>query len=549
MKRRDLLLGAGILGAFRPMLAKADADRRTICPIQDISEVIVFKTPEMFGAIGNGITDDTDAIQKAAEWLTSHSFYKLIFNPGKTYRITKTINFDFDKDVFGCCIDMQGPIKPDNYTGDCMVFNRAVGAILHLSVIGDGVSDDDEIPDYSKPDPKNAQQAFVINASRSTRITCIGFGFKGRVLRTKSTGGLKTSFLEINLWTGDKDFVFKNGRCGQAAYLIGDTDAFGLITNAYTNWDVYGSVLYKLTDLTIGHWEFGAGTKNPALNIIGCQTVHAVVLSGGASLGNYPVLKIEPAKDQKCIGINIQRLFMTSGKNNLEIIGGGMDDITRKPLTINSLYSYKSLENAVLIDGASNIEIHNAYIDDAKNGIAISGICSNIQLSGYIKNPTDYGIVSFKGSELRGLLFSGRILSSSTTKSCIDFSRSLLSRATFRDSYIFGSHAIFELNERNEVSVFGGHIEGGTIFVGSRPKILKDVNGILTKATGIVRTNKETVITHGLIMRPHVIYVTPMGINNGFYISDINNKTFTVIINNSSDEYVDVVWTASCENQ
>lgn len=548
MKRRDLLLSAGILGVFKPVLAKAEFEKKIIGSMHDISEAVIFKTPEMFGAIGDGNSDDSNAIQQAAEWLTSHSFNKLIFNSGRIYRITQTIIFNFEKNVFGCCVDMQGPIKPDHNVGDCVVFNRAVGAILHLSVIGNGVQDDDEIPDYSEADPKNGQQAFIINASRSTRITCFGFGFKGRVLRTKSTGDLKTSFLEINLWTGDKDFVFKNGRCGQAAYLAGDTDAFGLITNAYTNWDVYGSVLYKLTDLTIGHWEFGAGTKNSALNIIGCQTVHAVVLSGGASSGNYSVLKIEPAKDQKCIGINIQRLFMTSGKNNLEIIGGGLDDITRKPLTINSMYSYKSLENAVLIDDASNIEINNSYIDDTRNGFAISGVCSNIQLSGYIKNPTDYGIVSFKDSEVRELTFTGRILSSLTTKCCIDFSRSSSSRAIIRDSYFFGSHAIFGLNEQNQVSIFGGYIEGNDIFTDSRPKCFKDVIGIMTRATGVEKVNRKAIVSHGLILKPSEIIVTPISKNNGFYISEINQKTFTITMNDSNDERADFIWSANCEN-
>ncbi|MEB7601419.1 hypothetical protein [Raoultella terrigena] len=548
MNRRDLLLGVGVLGASVPLLAKAEFEKKSVGAMADISEAIVFKTPEMFGATGDGISDDTSAIQRAAEWLTSHSFYKLIFNPGKVYRVTKTITFEFGKDVFGCSVDMQGPVKPDQDTGDCMVFNRAVGAVLHLSVIGDGVDEGDEIPDYSTPDPKNGQQAFIINASRSTRITCIGFGFKGRVLRTKSTGNLKTSFLEINLWTGDKNFVFKNGRCGQAAYLEGDTDAFGLITNAYTNWDVYGSILYKLTDLTIGHWEYGAGTRNPALSIIGCQTVHAVVLSGGASSGNYSVLKIQPAKDQRCIGINIQRLFVTCGKNNLEIIGGGIDDIARKPLTINSLYSYKSSDNAVLVDGASNIEINNAYIDDTKNGIAISGICSNIQLTGYIKNPGDYGIVSFKDSEVRGLVFTGRILSSSSTRCCIDLSRSSLSRAIIRDSYIFGTHAVFDLNDNNEVSVFGGYVEGNSVFIDNRPKIIKDVGGVKTKATGNEKVNKESIVHHGLISIPNEVNVTPLGKNKGFYVSEINNKTFTITISESNDEYVEFMWSASCES-
>ena len=50
--------------------------------VQENLDKISYETPESFGALGNGSMDDTLAIQKALDWVTSASFRCLIFSSG-----------------------------------------------------------------------------------------------------------------------------------------------------------------------------------------------------------------------------------------------------------------------------------------------------------------------------------------------------------------------------------------------------------------------------------------------------------------------------------
>lgn len=531
LKRRDLILGIGFMGMAAPSISKDILSDRKSGVMLDVSEAIVYKTPEMFGAVGDGINDDSQYIQMASDWITSQSFRKLVFNPGKIYRITQTIKFEFKKDVFGCCIDMQGAIKPDPDIGDGFILSGVVCGTLNLSVIGDGVNDYKDIPDYSKPSPEGCQQAFVIDSSRATRISCFGYGYKGRVLRTQSTGSIKTSFLEISIWTGDKQLIYKNGICGQAAYLEGGKDAFGFITNAYTNWDAYGSVLYKLTDLTIGHWEYGAGEINPALSIIGCQTVHVVVLSGGVSSGKNAALRISHADDQKSIAINIQRLFLTNGDNNLEIHGAGNDDKDRRVVSIDSFYSYKSSKSSLLINGVSNILVNDIYCDDTDTGVTMNGFCENIKICGYIKNPRKNGILSGSRSYISNSIFSCKIIVPAKNAICIDLSESMRAHAAISDSMLSGAGFAFSLGKGNEIDVIGGSVKCARFFHGEMPKNILNVSGISLSSNGISESASGVgtiIVNHNLTTKPSHINITPLSDNSGYFVSDINEEHFIV---------------------
>ncbi|MCY3513495.1 hypothetical protein KIN65_31825, partial [Klebsiella michiganensis] len=196
----------------------------------NVADAILYKTPEMFGAKGDGTTDDTAAIQSAANWLCAASNRHLIFSSGRIYRQSSPVDFTFSNGVKCCAIEMHGAIKPDSGVGDAFTINDAVGCDFKLNVLGDGVSISvdgttgvvtlpDGFPDYSSPDPSGSQQAFVFNSCRSVRIDAVGYGYAGRVLRTKSTRSLKTSFLDISIRTGDSATVIGSGQCGQAMYL------------------------------------------------------------------------------------------------------------------------------------------------------------------------------------------------------------------------------------------------------------------------------------------------------------------------------------------
>ena len=72
-----------------------------------------FITPEQFGAVGDGVTDDTEAIQRASD--NCQAGQKLLFGANKKYKISDTIVFYRTNviDGNGCFIMMD-----DNFRGE-----------------------------------------------------------------------------------------------------------------------------------------------------------------------------------------------------------------------------------------------------------------------------------------------------------------------------------------------------------------------------------------------------------------------------------------------
>lgn len=532
-----------------------------------VADAILYKTPEMFGAKGDDSHDDTSAIQSAADWLCSGSNRHLIFSSGKTYRLVSSVNFSFLSGVKCCAIEMHGAIKPDGGIGDAFTINDAVGCDFKLNVIGEGVSITvdadtgvttlpDGFPDYSTADPSGCQQAFVFNGCRSVRIDTVGYGYAGRVLRTKSTRTLKTSFLDISIRTGDSAAEIGSGRCGQAMYLEGGSDAFGIINTAQTNWDVYGSVVYKLADLSIGYWENGSGYVNPSMEFIGCQTVHAEIIASGGVNQKFPSVQISDASDRPTVGFSIQRLFCVTGSNNLVIQGLGAENFHRKSVTINSLYSIQAASDGVVINGISNAEINNMHIDNVKNGFRIKGVIRNIRLSGYIKYPSAAGIVADSDADIDELYYDGRILAAASTTNCVDLSAAALQSTTFRDCYVLGTNGGFNLPASNNVKILGGKITAATLFPGTRPAIIKDTSGIVSAKRG--RTNfpagtvtfATLIISHGLSLPPSSIVLTPLSAVSGSNLSVTasDGLTFTVTYTGPTlANLFEFRWRADCE--
>lgn len=533
----------------------------------NVADAILYKTPEMFGAKGDGTTDDTAAIQSAANWLCAASNRHLIFSSGRIYRQSSPVDFTFSNGVKCCAIEMHGAIKPDGGIGDAFRINDAVGCDFKLNVLGDGVSISvdgttgavtlpDGFPDYSSPDPSGSQQAFVFNSCRSVRIDAVGYGYAGRVLRTKSTRSLKTSFLDISIRTGDSATVIGSGQCGQAMYLEGGSDAFGIINIAQTNWDVYGSVVYKLADLSIAYWENGSGYANASMTFIGCQTVHAGIIASGGVNQKYPSVVISDTSDRPTIGFSIQRLFCVTGNNNLVLEGLGSDDALRKSVTINSFYSIQAAADGAVINGMSNVEINNVHIDNVQTGIRIKGLVRNVRISGYIKNPVDYGIISDSDAEIHEFYFNGRILSASSTLDCINFTAGNILTATFRDCYIFATHGAFNLPSSNDVKIIGGSHSAVTMFPGSRPAIIKDTSGFISAKRGRVSfpvgslTGATLIVTHGLSLAPTSVTLTPLGAVSGanLSISASDGLTFTVTYTGPTLSTIfEFRWRADCE--
>lgn len=66
---------------------------------EDLSQLqddIFYVTPEQFGAVGDGVTDDSQAVQDAVD-----AGYAVYFSSGKTYYIPSTVTIDHDCHLFG----------------------------------------------------------------------------------------------------------------------------------------------------------------------------------------------------------------------------------------------------------------------------------------------------------------------------------------------------------------------------------------------------------------------------------------------------------------
>ncbi|WP_172885662.1 right-handed parallel beta-helix repeat-containing protein [Jiangella sp. DSM 45060] len=86
MNRRQLLRTAGIAGVATATLGAAGASAQA-APAVDVSGAT---TPQDFGAVGDGVADDTDAIQQAIDAQLQHA-NKIVYFPPGTYRTTRTL--------------------------------------------------------------------------------------------------------------------------------------------------------------------------------------------------------------------------------------------------------------------------------------------------------------------------------------------------------------------------------------------------------------------------------------------------------------------------
>lgn len=104
------------------MLALLFSIGHTLLAANDVPPVDQIITPETFGCVGDGITDDTEALQKAFDFCLANN-RQLIAHKGKTYAVSKTImahttndiQIDFGGAVIKAIKPMEHIIDLDNY--------------------------------------------------------------------------------------------------------------------------------------------------------------------------------------------------------------------------------------------------------------------------------------------------------------------------------------------------------------------------------------------------------------------------------------------------
>lgn len=468
-----------------------------------VKDAIDWKTVDMFGAVGDGTTNDAAAIQAGLDWLKAANHRELRFNSEKSYRISSALSVDFGGSILGSRIVMNGFLVPDTSVGDALTIQNAWYGDFLLKVKGAGVSVPSSLPDYNQADPSGAKQAFVINSCRGCKISVLGRSYPGRVLRTKSTSTVKLSFLNIDIRTSDVD-----SPCGQGMYLQGADSAFGVISSAQNQWDSYGSVLDSLTDITIVYWECSAATPgfNPAVTLKSLVTAHIDVLAVGQGAGTATAVYVEGGT-----AITVNKLFTTQCSTGLHIKGGtaGSSELNRQ-IFIASHNSYGSNVQALKLEGTTNIKIADYHYDSVGlYGIYFTGLIRGVELSGYIRNPTTHCLYGDATANLHRVFIGGRLYSASNI-TLVNFLNATLQYILFKDVTALTTGGVtLSIPSVNSITLDGGTWEttGATLW-NNRPGVIVNTYRPLVESRGSSNfpsgsANGATVtINHGLGVDP-----------------------------------------------
>lgn len=484
-----------------------------------VQDAILYRTVEMFGAVGDGTTDDSTPLQNALNWVTAGPYRKLIFSSGKKYRHSTPLDatFNASSSVF-CQIDMQGAIYPDAGVGNALTIQEATYCFFNLKVVGDGYNVA-TLPDYSQADPTGGQQAFVINSCRACSVHVNGHSYAGRVLRTKGTGTVKLSFLDIQLRTGE-------GSCGQAAFLQATSDAFGRISHAQTQWDYYGSVLDKLTDVTITYWEYG--NKNsavPALLINDCGSLDGSNITGGSAWDADTSTTLKIVNGQ---GLHFSRLQVGEAYHGLIVEGAGTID-DKPTVVVDYLISYKT-HDAVTLNNTTGVQIKSGLCDNTYNGVVYKGHIYNCRVNMDGRNNFTAMHSADTGDNIHSLTIGGGMYTE-TSAHFISMLNATVGKLFVNDTNVRTLGRYLFLPLANDCVAIGGKWEGSinSSPIANRPKLVANISGFATKylnasinfASGSSQGSTVT-ITHGLWATPYDISITPYNIAAGTTFSTGN---------------------------
>ena len=468
-----------------------------------------------YGAAGDGVTDDTNKLKTAIDQLAAGSYDKLVIDSGE-FLIAGGIIAEFGAiSTAFKVIECIGKIRHTATSGDCIEIRNAFYCDFNFNFVGNGY-DQATIPNYRLADPPGAKQGLIIAGCRACKIKLKSTGYEGRVFRTKMSGSVKPSFLDLDITTG-------NDTSGQAFYIQG-TDAWGVIRHAQTNWEYWGSVVEAITDMTIVYWE--AGVKNtvngPAMELKSLTNCHIGTLAAG---GNEVLIN-------GGTGITIQKgLFgesLTTGSGNgyaLRVVGNGFTDGNAKhQLTINNLVTGNSTTAGIYLDAVVGVTLKDVLIDGSDYGVVMSNLCRDVNISGECRNQNISAIHATETGNLDSVSFEKlNIYNAGSGTHGIDLSVAAGTNAvSIRDCRINVKGRYFRLKDSNAgVSVYGGRFLNSELGLSAeRPRHISNVTGVNTRIISTqsfaASSPSGTTLTlnHGLVYTPTEVYVTVTDLSN-----------------------------------
>lgn len=503
-----------------------------------------------FGAAGDGVTDDTVALQSALDWLKTGS-NKTLLIPGGEYLISAvSVTFSGLSSVNNNIVG-DGCLRHSATSGDMITISGAMYCSFNLNIVGDGY-DTLTIPNYQTADPTGCQQAIVFAGNRACKLKVRATGYPGRVLRVKAGGAVKQSFIDLDITTG-------NDTCGQAMYLQG-TDAWGCISFAQTNWDYYGSVLDTITDVSVVYWE--AGVKN--------QSAPSIILNNVVN-SHITTLAVGGAKVQVNSGSGITIQKMLCGETldyGLEVIGSGTGQ-PKHQITIHSFLSGNAVTSAIRLSNVVGATFTDILTDGGNYGISFYNLCRDIRINGHVRNPNVSAYYCAVGS-LENVLISGKMYGAGTADFCDFRNATSTTNVALEDTTIVtGGRYLLTANASNGVTVQRGNWSGTTFSltdaINYTPRTIRDVANINTRRTAVALTfasgsasGSTTTLTHNLYRAPNEVFVTitdPANTvsagNNVVMVQSITSSTITFKYSGSSSlaNALNFTVTAKCEER
>ncbi|EPN8565026.1 hypothetical protein ACT35X_002864 [Enterobacter hormaechei] len=522
--------------------------------IELLSKYLI-RTPESFGVIGDGINNDTAAMQLAFNWVAGGSGRKLISGPGIKYRITGTVTANFNGTANNCVIILTTPVFSDVDTGDCFKILDTLGSKFEFHFQDGGVSTG--TPLYINTNPTGGQRALYIQACRQCKFDVWAQNYKGRVIHTtiKDTSQVnKTSANMFNIVTGTSTTT----GCGQSLFadgVNGDGSNWGEVVTWYSLWDAWGPVFHKILDVTIHHMESGWQTNN-GLWWKGCGSLHLLAINlGDESSGTVPQMRFSKSDDGlwQCNTVHIASMHVGSAYRGL------MVDADAFPAAENSSWINIDTSNArdvgVLLNGWCNSTIRHGSKSD-QGSMRVAGITYGADI--FLDSVSCRGVPLTISSSVVRACFSGRIIAPAATSNSALVSSStsgsgvVFKDFTFRPSITNTVVMSLPSNPNSRLVDCSFDFSDGPavpVFLsGSVPSTIRDCSGYVTKNQGlstIASGATSVTVNHGLATTPRSVQLTAgANITTAPRLSAITATQFTISVPTAPTGDGTVYWKA-----